>query len=112
MIFSAKLRFPPFPITITSLAVAAALLGDAMLYVVMPSRPELWYISIFQVGILLSANRLVRLFTNPASSYIVARFGVYQPFQWSLLASLSVLVAYALTSSFTLLLLARLTWGA
>ena len=83
-----------------------------MLYVVMPSRPELWYISIFQVGILLSANRVVRLFTNPASSYIVARFGVYQPFQWSLLASLSVLVAYAFTSSFTLLLLARLTWGA
>ena len=112
MIFSTKLRFPPFPITITSLAVAAALLGDAMLYVVMPSRPELWYISIFQVGILLSANRLVRLFTNPASSYIVARFGVYQPFQWSLLASLSVLVAYAFTSSFTLLLLARLAWGA
>ena len=111
MIFSTKLRFPPFPITITSLAVAAALLGDAMLYVVMPSRPELWYISIFQVGILLSANRLVRLFTNPASSYIVARFGVYQPFQWSLLASLSVLVAYAFTSSFTLLLLARLAWG-
>ena len=111
MIFSTKLRFPSFPITITSLSVAAALLGDAMLYVVMPSRPELWYISIFQVGILLSANRLVRLFTNPASSYIVARFGVYQPFQWSLLASLSVLVAYAFTSSFTLLLLARLAWG-
>ena len=111
MIFSTKLRFPPFPVTITSLSVAAALLGDAMLYVVMPSRPELWYISIFQVGILLSANRLVRLFTNPASSYIVARFGVYQPFQWSLLASLSVLVAYAFTSSFTLLLLARLAWG-
>ena len=112
MIFSTKLRLPPFPVTITSLSVAAALLGDAMLYVVMPSRPELWYISIFQVGILLSANRLVRLFTNPASSYIVARFGVYQPFQWSLLASLSVLVAYAFTSSFTLLLLARLAWGA
>ena len=112
MIFSTKLRLPPFPVTITSLSVAAALLGDAMIYVVMPSRPELWYISIFQVGILLSANRLVRLFTNPASAYIVARFGVYQPFQWSLLASLSVLVAYALTSSFTLLLLARLTWGA
>ena len=112
MIFSTKLRLPPFPVTITSLSVAAALLGDAMLYVVMPSRPELWYISIFQVGILLSANRLVRLFTNPASAYIVARVGVYQPFQWSLLASLSVLVAYALTSSFTLLLLARLTWGA
>ena len=76
MASGSRLRLPPFPITITSLSVAAALLGDAMLYVVMPSRPELWHISIFQVGILLSVNRLVRLFTNPARSYIVARFGV------------------------------------
>ena len=112
MASGSRLRLPPFPITITSLSVAAALLGDAMLYVVMPSRPELWHISIFQVGILLSVNRLVRLFTNPASSYIVARFGVYQPFQWSLLASLGVLVGYAFSSSFTLLVLARLAWGA
>ncbi len=112
MASGSRLRLPPFPITITSLSVAAALLGDAMLYVVMPSRPELWHISIFQVGILLSVNRLVRLFTNPASSYIVARFGVYQPFQWSLLASLGVLAGYALSSSFTLLVLARLAWGA
>ena len=112
MASGSRLRLPPFPITITSLSVAAALLGDAMLYVVMPSRPELWHISIFQVGILLSVNRLVRLFTNPASSYIVARFGVHQPFQWSLLASLGVLAGYALSSSFTLLVLARLAWGA
>ncbi len=102
----------PLPILVTSLAVAAALLGDAMLYVVMPARPELWELSIVHVGILLSANRFIRFFTNPASSYVVRKFGVYAPFKWTLLASLSVLVAYATSTSFILLLLARCMWGA
>ena len=84
----------------TSLTVAAALLGDAMLYVVMPSRPELWHLTIIQVGVLLSANRLVRLFTNPLSSVFIEKFGVYTPFRVSLLASLGVLVAYAFSKNF------------
>ena len=95
----------------TSLTVAAALLGDAMLYVVMPSRPELWHLTIIQVGVLLSANRLVRLFTNPLSSVLIEKFGVYTPFRVSLLASLGVLVAYAFSKNFIVLLFARLLWG-
>ena len=95
----------------TSLTVAAALLGDAMLYVVMPSRPELWHLTIIQVGVLLSANRLVRLFTNPLSSVFIEKFGVYTPFRVSLLASLGVLVAYAFSKNFIVLLFARLLWG-
>ena len=95
----------------TSLSVAAALLGDAMLYVVMPSRPELWHLTIIQVGVLLSANRLVRLFTNPLSSVFIEKFGVYTPFRVSLLASLGVLVAYAFSKNFIVLLFARLLWG-
>jgi len=96
---------------VTSLTVAAALLGDAMLYVVMPSRPELWHLTIIQVGVLLSANRLVRLFTNPLSSVLIEKFGVYTPFRVSLLASLGVLVAYAFSKNFIVLLFARLLWG-
>ena len=95
----------------TSLTVAAALLGDAMLYVVMPSRPELWHLTIIQVGVLLSANRLVRLFTNPLSSVFIEKFGVYTPFRVALLASLGVLVAYAFSKNFIVLLFARLLWG-
>lgn len=104
-------KVPPLPILVTSLAVAAALLGDAMLYVVMPSRPELWHLTIFQVGILLSANRLVRLFTNPLSSVFVEKFGIYTPFKVALLSSLGVLVAYAFSKNFIVLVLARLLWG-
>ena len=104
-------KTPPLPILVTSLSVSAALLGDAMLYVVMPSRPELWHLTIAQVGILLSINRLVRLLTNPLSSVFVERYGVYTPFRISLLASLGVLVAYAFSKNFIVLVFARLLWG-
>ena len=106
-----KFKTIPLPILVTSLAVAAALLGDAMLYVVMPARPELWQLTIVQVGVLLSANRLVRLFTNPLSSVFVERYGVNTPFRISLLASLGVLVAYAFSKNFLVLIFARLLWG-
>ena len=106
-----KFKTIPLPILVTSLAVAAALLGDAMLYVVMPARPELWQLTIVQVGVLLSANRLVRLFTNPLSSVFVERYGVNTPFRISLLASLGVLVAYSFSKNFLVLIFARLLWG-
>ena len=104
-------KVPPLPILVTSLSVSAALLGDAMLYVVMPSRPELWHLTIVQVGILLSINRLVRLLTNPLSSVFVERYGVYTPFRISLLSSLGVLAAYAFSKNFIVLVFARLLWG-
>ena len=104
-------KTPPLPILVTSLSVSAELLCDAMLYVVMPSRPELWHLTIAQVGILLSINRLVRLLTNPLSSVFVERYGVYTPFRISLLASLGVLVAYAFSKNFIVLVFARLLWG-
>ena len=109
---SNKFKKLPLPILLTSLAVAAALLGDAMLYVVMPARPELWQLTIVQVGVLLSVNRLVRLATNPLSSVFVERYGVYTPFRISLLASLGVLIAYSFSKSFVVLIFARLLWGA
>ncbi len=101
----------PIPLLVTSLAVASALLGDAMLYVVMPSTPERWDLTIVQVGILLSANRFIRLVTNPMSAFCVEKFGIYNPFRITLILSLLVLVIYASSTSFTLLLIARLLWG-
>ena len=104
-------KLVPTPVLVTSIAVAAALLGDAMLYVVMPSSPELWSLTIVQIGILLSANRFIRLITNPLSAVCIEKYGIYNPFKIALIASLVVLVIYATSSSFTLLLLARLLWG-
>ena len=82
-----------------------------MLYVVMPSSPELWSLTIVQIGILLSANRFIRLITNPLSAVCIEKYGIYNPFKIALIASLVVLVIYATSSGFTLLLLARLLWG-
>ncbi|MCH2521317.1 MAG: MFS transporter [Dehalococcoidia bacterium] len=106
------LDIPSSQIFFCSLAVAAALLGDAILYVVMPSQPELWGITIVQVGILLSANRIIRLLTNPLSSEIMRKYGVVKPFMGAMCSSVIVLVIYAYSKNFFVLLLGRLAWGA
>ena len=53
------------PIIVLALLTAACLVGDSMLYIVMPTHwQEFGLNSLWEVGILLSANRLVRLPLN------------------------------------------------
>ena len=70
----------PLPVIAAALAVAATLLGDSMLYAVMPSQPEAWALSVPAVGVLLSANRLVRLLTNSLAAVAFERLGSRAPF--------------------------------
>ena len=101
----------PLPVVVVALAVAATLLGDSMLYAVMPSQPEKWALSIPAVGILLSANRLVRLVTNPVAAVAFERFGPRAPFTFALVLSVGVTLVYGWTTAFGVLLVARLLWG-
>ena len=92
-------------------ATAFSLLGDQMLYAVLPTYyTELGLLPI-QVGILLAANRFVRVFIN----HWVERLSHRYPPSWLLgcaLGSGALLSAvYALLPIFTVLLLARLLWG-
>ena len=64
-----KIRF-----FLISTVVALSLLGDAMLYVVLPARPEDFNILIWQIGILLGANRFIRLITNELAGRVVDHF--------------------------------------
>ena len=79
----------PLPVIAVALAVGATLLGDSMLYAVMPSRPEAWALSVPAVGILLSVNRLVRLVTNSVAAWIIERFGQRVPFVAALLLAVA-----------------------
>jgi len=101
----------PLPVIAVALAVAATLLGDSMLYAVMPSQPEAWALSLPAVGILLSANRLVRLVTNSVAAVIFQRFGQRGPFIGALLLSVVVTLCYGWSTAFGLLLAARMGWG-
>ena len=82
-----------------------------MLYAVLPVYFEDFGLTAIQVGILLSANRWIRLVTNHVAH--VASFHV-RP-RTLLLAALSfgtlTTLGYAFTSSFTVLVLARVLWG-
>ena len=50
--------------------VGLGMAGDAMIYCLLPVIPEKFNITIFQIGILLSVNRFVRIVTNEISSKV------------------------------------------
>ncbi len=100
------------PIIAISLLTAACLVGDSMLYIVLPTHwQEAGLSSLWEVGILLSANRLVRLPLNPVVGWlynnISTRTGVLLAAVLAVLTTLS----YGLLHNFWLLLLARCVWG-
>jgi len=97
---------------LTSMIVALSLLGDALLYAVLPSRPEAFNLRVWQVGILLGANRLVRLGTNELAGRLVRRSRSNRPLYGAIIAGSLITASYALPIGFWGLLTARLAWGA
>lgn len=90
---------------------AATIMGDSMLYNVLPSRVEAFGISVGLVGVLLSANRLVRLVSNQVAAWAIERFGMRGPLLASVLLAVGTTLTYGTASWFSVLLLARLVWG-
>lgn len=105
-------RLAPARVVRATSAVAASLLGDSMLYAVLPSSMDAFGLPPGAVGLLLSANRFVRLGSNALAARAYLRFGLAQPFASAVaLASLTTL-AYGLARGLAPLLAARLLWGA
>jgi uncharacterized membrane protein SpoIIM required for sporulation len=52
-----------------------ALLGDSLLYVALPAHAAELALPLWTVGILLGANRIVRLVTNGLAAGLFARVG-------------------------------------
>jgi sulfite exporter TauE/SafE len=75
----------PRSLFLISTAVALALLGDQMLYTVLPVVHEAVGVPVTAVGLLLGANRLVRLVTNTFAGYM----DVARAFYWLLPSSIS-----------------------
>ena len=93
------------------MATAFSLLGDQVLYSVLPVYYQELGISAVQVGILLSVNRWIRLLTNPLA-HRVAGFGHSRLLLVvALFLGALTTFGYVATFSFVLLLAARLTWG-
>ena len=104
---SHRLRF-----FLVSIIVALSLLGDALLYAVLPARAESFQVLIWQVGILLGANRLIRLITNELAGHWIHRSKSDLPLLLAVIVGSLVTISYALSRGFWGLLAGRLVCGA
>jgi len=86
-------------------------MGDATLYTVLPTHAADAGIVLVQVGILLSANRVVRLFLNGPMGLAYDRSRHRRLFISALFVGALSTVLYAATYGFWPLLVGRLLWG-
>ncbi len=97
---------------LVSAVVSLSLLGDSLLYAVLPARPEDFHVLVWQVGVLLGANRLVRLITNEVAGRIVHRSNSNKPLLLAVIIGSLTTASYTLPWGFWGLLVARMFWGA
>ncbi len=98
-------------ILILGLVAALLILGDAVLYTVLPSRPAALGLTAGMLGLVLSVNRLIRVLVGSPLGALSDRRGRRPILLLGAVLGLSSTVGYVLFPGFLPLLLARLTWG-
>lgn len=97
---------------LTSSGILALLgMGDALLYSVLPVYGDSLGFTVFEIGTLLSINRLIRIPTNTIVANLVASLGYKTSLFLSTLLAIVTTAMYGLEGDFILMLLARMTWG-
>ncbi len=96
----------------------AAIMGDSLIYVVLPVSAaefgiggQLGLTSGVWIGVALSINRFIRLFSNGWAATIYRRFGLRPPFVTSVALGALTTLAYSFSHGIWLLLAARALWG-
>jgi MFS family permease len=88
-----------------------SLLGDASLYTVLPTHTAAAGVSVASVGVLLSANRFIRLALNGPGGMAYDRWRRRGLFVAALFVGAFSTALYALTQGFWPLFIGRLLWG-
>ncbi|MWV47171.1 MFS transporter [Paenibacillus sp. HJL G12] len=100
------------PVIVISLITAICLLGDSMLYVVLPIRwQDFGLTSLWEVGVLLSVNRLIRLPLNPLIGWMYKRMSKRAGILLAVLLAVVTTASYGMAGSFWLLFIIRSVWG-
>ena len=102
----------PRPVLAVAFCVASSLLGDGALYVVLPVVHASRGLAPMHVGLVLSANRWIRLLTNQPAARLLGWSSMRSTFSAALAVGGFTSLVYALTTSLPLLLLTRCVWGA
>ena len=90
---------------------ALSLVGDSALYTVLPTHTTAAGVALASVGILLSANRFIRIIANFVAGWSSDRISRRIVFVFSLFLGAFSTALYGFTNGFPLLLLGRLLWG-
>jgi MFS family permease len=96
---------------LSAFALGTAGIGDAFLYVYIPSNYKTLGLSLFWVGIILSVNRFVRLFLNSWMAFYLTKFGIKQISIVATLVAAVTTISYGLVDSLVLWLIVRILWG-
>ena len=95
----------------SSSILSLALVGDALIYAVLPVHAEAFGINLVWVGVLLSVNRFVRVFAYGWIAGFGQRFGLRRMCIAALLAAIISTALYGLATGPAALLFARILWG-
>jgi MFS family permease len=99
-------------VIVISLLTAACLLGDSMLYIVLPIHWQaVGLASLWEVGILLSVNRMVRLPLNPLVGWLYGRMSSRSGIIFAGVLATCTTLSYAWINGFAWWLFARCVWG-
>ena len=103
---------PRRPVAVVAIITALCLLGDSMLYVVLPIYyQEAGLSSLWEVGVLLAVNRFVRLPLNPLAGWLYEKFPLRTGLTLAVLLGSCTTLGYGLCRGFWAWLLLRCLWG-
>jgi MFS family permease len=107
-----KPSFSPLRVLLAiGIGTCLSLLGDSSMYTVLPTHTLETGVTLASVGILLSANRWVRLFLNGPMGMIYDRWNRRPLFLCALFLGALSTAIYGYTEGFWPLFLGRLLWG-
>ncbi len=98
-------------VTAVSTTVGLCIVGDSLLYSILPLEAENLGLTLAQVGLLLSINRLIRLGSNSWIGSIFSRFGPRRPFIVATLLGVGSTMLYGSGWGFAVFFCARALWG-
>lgn len=100
------------PVIIIALITAVSLFGDSMLYIALPIHWEdAGLASLIEVGILLSANRFIRLPLNPLISWLYSKMSIRSGLAFAVMIAGITTLSYGFAKGFLLWLILRCAWG-
>lgn len=99
------------PSAFAALALAFASFGDAFLYPFLPVNFQQVGIPVVWVGLILSVNRFIRIFSNAFVVDVFSKFGIRRVMIFSVALAITSTLGYAVASGLLTWLVLRIIWG-